>query len=413
MAAVKGEPAAKEPLVEFDADAPVGAPERRGSCGDAWHEYASKLMADDVIARRLYARIFDEFPTYHGLDFESFYQDGMAEFFNNGIIEARTPSDEDRARWEEQGELRATQGVSCTEMLQVFRILHEEMRRRGLELAPRGRVGERLVLKLFVVLSEWTDFGMMAAAVGHGRVDSELRRQREHFESDVVRRVLFGSQLPSEVFYDCQTLGIDAGELFHAVRMRAAAGVTNRQLEAWLGVPSAGDKRTGLVARIDGDLCGFVRRIPTEPPPAPVGVSAPLPLADLSAGFVAATRAHAAAVTTGDCRVVDLTALGLLPAVLSDRNVGDAMLARYIEPVLALGQSGIPILETVECYLANDARLEQTAKKLYVHVNTVRYRIGRFEALTGCCLRASENFVEVWWALARRRLTGAPAEHAE
>jgi carbohydrate diacid regulator len=60
-------------------------------------------------------------------------------------------------------------------------------------------------------------------------------------------------------------------------------------------------------------------------------------------------------------------------------------------------------LKTVECYLANDLNIESTAQDLGVHVNTVRERLSRAEALTGHRLRETETIVEFWWALQRRR----------
>jgi sugar diacid utilization regulator len=42
---------------------------------------------------------------------------------------------------------------------------------------------------------------------------------------------------------------------------------------------------------------------------------------------------------------------------------------------------------------------ERTASELTVHPNTLRYRIARFEELTGADLREPACALEVWWAL--------------
>jgi sugar diacid utilization regulator len=39
-----------------------------------------------------------------------------------------------------------------------------------------------------------------------------------------------------------------------------------------------------------------------------------------------------------------------------------------------------------------------------VELNTLRYRIGRFEEMTGANLRHSRSALEVWWALQRDAL---------
>lgn len=43
------------------------------------------------------------------------------------------------------------------------------------------------------------------------------------------------------------------------------------------------------------------------------------------------------------------------------------------------------------------------ARRLTVHPNTVRYRVKRFEQLTGLDLRRTEDLVTSWWLLNRRR----------
>jgi len=70
-----------------------------------------------------------------------------------------------------------------------------------------------------------------------------------------------------------------------------------------------------------------------------------------------------------------------------------------------LSRSGENILETVQCYVENNLRLDVTAKAMWAHVNTVRYRLNRFEAYTGTSLRDVDDLALIWWALMRRRLT--------
>jgi DNA-binding PucR family transcriptional regulator len=43
--------------------------------------------------------------------------------------------------------------------------------------------------------------------------------------------------------------------------------------------------------------------------------------------------------------------------------------------------------------------VDRTAEHIYVHPNTVRYRINRFEEITGAHLRDARTAFEVWWAL--------------
>jgi DNA-binding PucR family transcriptional regulator len=53
-------------------------------------------------------------------------------------------------------------------------------------------------------------------------------------------------------------------------------------------------------------------------------------------------------------------------------------------------------------------RIDRAAEQLFVHPNTLRYRIGRFEEITGTNLRNPRTALEVWWALQRDAIRTRP-----
>ena len=57
------------------------------------------------------------------------------------------------------------------------------------------------------------------------------------------------------------------------------------------------------------------------------------------------------------------------------------------------------LLPTLRSFLACDGSWSACASRMYVHVNTVRYRIGRIEALTGRDLSALPDRVDFFLAL--------------
>jgi DNA-binding PucR family transcriptional regulator len=99
-----------------------------------------------------------------------------------------------------------------------------------------------------------------------------------------------------------------------------------------------------------------------------------------------------------------LSSLGVRAAILGDDAVGEALVHRYIDPLHALGGMRDGMLDTIEQYFRCQSRLEPAARALHVHVNTVKYRLARFEELTGATLRDPEVLVEAWWAVQRSRL---------
>jgi len=57
------------------------------------------------------------------------------------------------------------------------------------------------------------------------------------------------------------------------------------------------------------------------------------------------------------------------------------------------------LLPTLKSFLACDGSWSACASRMYVHVNTVRYRISRIEALTGRDLSALPDRVDFFLAL--------------
>jgi DNA-binding PucR family transcriptional regulator len=180
-----------------------------------------------------------------------------------------------------------------------------------------------------------------------------------------------------------------------------------RSLEYQLGVADAAGPRRGLAALLDGDLAGFVLSPVPRRVAVAVGIGPPAPLAELENSFRLATRALESATAAALTGPISIDQLGLLPAVIADRDVGNEIVRRMIRPVLDQGKPGITLIDTVARYLENDLRLELTAAQMFLHVNTVRYRLRRFEELTGTSLRHVDDLVQVWWALRRRAVPGS------
>jgi len=63
------------------------------------------------------------------------------------------------------------------------------------------------------------------------------------------------------------------------------------------------------------------------------------------------------------------------------------------------GSFGDQVVEALRVYLEHDRSIPQTAATLHVHVNTLRYRLSRFEELTGRSLTRTDTLIELAWAL--------------
>ncbi|WP_288798191.1 CdaR family transcriptional regulator [uncultured Arsenicicoccus sp.] len=100
-----------------------------------------------------------------------------------------------------------------------------------------------------------------------------------------------------------------------------------------------------------------------------------------------------------------VAASDLLPerVLAGDDHARRALLERIHRPLV---DSGGGLLETAAAYL-DEASLEATARVLFVHPNTVRYRLGRIAQVTGQDLTSSRDAFTVRLALALGRLGAA------
>jgi DNA-binding PucR family transcriptional regulator len=85
--------------------------------------------------------------------------------------------------------------------------------------------------------------------------------------------------------------------------------------------------------------------------------------------------------------------------------VPDGLRAAYARRVLGAvidhdTRTDAGLLDTLRAYLDHDGSWSRTADALHVHVNTVRYRVGRVEALTDRDLGTTEDRTDVFVALA-------------
>jgi len=164
-------------------------------------------------------------------------------------------------------------------------------------------------------------------------------------------------------------------------------------------VPEPG-RPVGLAIRFESELIGFTSGdVPRGRLPL-VAVGPCVPAVDLNVSYTVAGRVLAAAETYGLAGVQDLAGAGLHAAVIEDVELGQALGEALIEPVRTQA-SGEEILHTVSAWMAAGMRVEPAAQRLFIHANTVRYRLRRYEELTGTDLSVTDEAFRVWWAIHR------------
>lgn len=240
----------------------------------------------------------------------------------------------------------------------------------------------------------------LAAAVAEGYRCADHHRQR----ADFLRRLLFGTATAGAC-RDTAHFGLDPTREYLAVRGRPVPGLRAEELALAHGLSvEHGGNPTGMATVVGTDLIGVLATRPDTGADTKgiVGLGPARPLHQLSESFRMASRALETAARHGLTGVHEFGDLGLLPAVCTDGEVTDALSRRYLDP-LGHGESADEIADSLHTYLLEGMHVTRTAERLFVHPNTVRYRIGRFENLAGVSLRSNPTAVfELLWALRHR-----------
>lgn len=322
----------------------------------------------------------------------------------SAVADDRVPTDEERARSAKIAAGFARAGVPIETVL--------DARRAGIRRASElvGELGGALgfgpdeEVECIYRLWEWADAIQVSDAEAHRTAELEMRGGGEEERTWVVRSLLEGTLARGEIATKIAPYGLAPGALYHAVRARPARGQDVAALAREIAATGKRDGLGVLLGSIDGDICGVVSRPPRVRGAGVVGVGDAAGLARLDWSFQLATRALETALGFGYSGVTTIDDLSLRPAIVSESHLGDRLVRRYLEPLRELGDFGATLEESVHAYLANGLRVDESAEALYVHPNTLRHRLDRFQQVTGADLRSTQDLLEVWWALERRRL---------
>lgn len=296
------------------------------------------------------------------------------------------------------GESRAQQGVAVEEMLRAWRIGIEVAVDYARQASRRLDIADTHVLEFVQSALAWSDMAMTEIAGAHRRTALTLVPTEEQHRAAFVRDALLGTAPPDALRIQAEAYGLEPTAEYVAIRARLDEGVSRQKLERVLGFHDGMPHRRGLSAILSESIVGFARQSPPQDVDAVAGVGPPRPLERLAESYRLAARALLTTQACGFRGAYDLPSFGLRAAVAADADVGEPLRKRYLEPLAESGSSH-ELMATLRAYLACGMHVERTATRLFVHPNTVRYRLTRVEELTGASLRDTRELFELWWAV--------------
>lgn len=363
-------------------------------------ELLRALEHDEAVVEPTVQRVWAEIPAYSAVAREQL----EASVHRNLRLAARTlmagevPPAE--AIWEaEKGTLeRLRVGVPIEDIMAGFRVSIASIQDRLVELATEHGVRGDEVVALTRLLWQLSDAFSARAAAAYRQQGLALavaeQRRRDEWLLGLLAGNLDIAQLES---------GVATYRLSREARyVPFCTGPRDEtELETALQTLTQHFRDVGaaMMLPIDGQLVGMLPDLPPALPGHLVAVGPAAHLAQLADSYAVARHVLAAAQLHFQEGVHTLEGLGWRIGVPLVPELAVLVRARYLEPLAGAGAFGVQVVEALRAYLEHDRSIPTTAAALHVHVNTLRYRLARFEELTGRSLARTDTLVELAWAL--------------
>ncbi len=356
-----------------------------------------------AFAEHICARLQAEIPAYRGIASSSLVPSIAAAI--NRLITAtaddRPLDEQELAQFRDYGAIRAELGVPLDAMMHGWQIaVREVIERIGTSDYWATRPGSAVISMLGALLRV-SDAATVAFSSGHREAEAQITRRVDARRDDTVRALTQGVLPAAEVRKRAQFIGLRLDSAYTAFRaITEEPGRTEWDLRQ---LPGCRPPR-GVVAILDGDVVGICdpHDGPGAAPGVFLGIGPRCQLEQVPHSLHIAGRAAETARLFGRPGRHRLADLGVLPAVVGDNEVGATLVARYITPIDEAEAAAV--LPTVDAYLEAGLNASETGQRLFLHHNTVRYRLSRFEELTGASLKDPHVVQQIWWALRYREL---------
>lgn len=360
-------------------------------------EYVASL--DDHVAM-LADRLKREIVEYRAVPADDLGTAAITRAVLAAIVAGEVDADEIEAL-DELARRRVQQGFpleAVTRSIQLAaRFVVDDLDARAQELG----IDARAVLVVQSLCWQFANDAAAAISAVHREMALELARRDSARRSDFLRGVLHGGLDARRIEAEAALYGLDPTSRYHPLRARPADAQQEDALTMAIRRTASTLTHRAVLGVLEGDLVGLVPQRPVVTDQA-VALGDACLLTEARQAFAATAPALEAAMAFGRMGVVMLSDLGPLPLALGSSDLADALERQHFEALDREGQTGADIEATIYALLQQDQQVDAVSRALFVHRNTVRYRMGRFRELTGLDLRRTDDFVIAWWLLTRR-----------
>lgn len=302
---------------------------------------------------------------------------------------------------------RAVEGFPLEALIRSVQIGTRELMAVVGEELVAARYDVEMVLLVHEYAWDWANHATEAVIAVHRELDSERSRHDRVRRAEFLRALLHGQLSPEQIQEEAPLYGLDTGLQYVAFRARPTGERDVLDLLTALDREGAEGRHRPMIELVEGDLVGCAPARPEVSNRHLVAVGPAVELSRLRESYADASIALDAAEAFELTATVDLVTVGPRTLALAAERPAASLDAHHLGPLDELG-GGAEIALTARTLLEHDQHVDATAQALFVHPNTVRYRMNRFRAITGLDLRRTSDLVTAWWLLHRRAAGRGP-----
>ncbi|MFE9763669.1 PucR family transcriptional regulator [Streptomyces sp. NPDC005808] len=297
---------------------------------------------------------------------------------------------------------RAGQGIPMTAVLQGLQAAFTRTTEIMVDRCRSDGVSDGALLTMVMRLKEYGDAVERHVINGYRAAERGTAHEPLGAPTRILRQLLVGGVTPSAE--ELVRAGIRPGGQHHCLVRDMGDSARTRPPMSRLAVPR------GTFGLVEGRLVGLCPRTPTREEieaTALVVVSPAAPLNELRPLYRLCVRAVDIGRRQGRRGLYDLTDFAAEIALADQPLLGSVLSARFLNGLDQSDAFHRQLALTALTFLDNGRRLDQTATVLFTHPNTVRYRLGRLQQITGESLTDAPaesrsgplSTLHWWWAL--------------
>lgn len=284
---------------------------------------------------------------------------------------------------------RAVQGIAVTAVLQGVQAGLTRAVEIAVDRCRDAGVPDAVLLSVVLRMKEYGDAVERHVVNGYRAAEQEAPREAGAVRGRLLRQLLLDGVVPP------------AEELARAgIRTDSAAR------HHCFAATAAHPHLLPVSALLDGHVAGVAPHPPDPeeiPPGALVVVAPAAPAGELRALYRLCVRAVELGGPAGRTGLYDLTDLAAEVALAEQPLLGAHLSRRLLGALDPADDFHRQLALTARTFLDQGRRLDQTAAALFTHPNTIRYRLGRLQQITGWTLidqrTGPVRTLQWWWAL--------------